>query len=95
MKSVYVIYYINEDKDLVECEVFSKLEYAQKFQEDLEKLYGEAGVGFWRRPIDIIGCSNRLTGTNLITGYKPKFVYGTHILTGEQVDIAWDSGFWE
>lgn len=96
MKSVYVIYYIDSHNDLIECEVFSKLEYAQKFEEDLVQLYGDADgvIGFWRKPIDIISCTSRYSDTNLDTGYVAESKYGTHVWTGEYINIDHNSDFW-
>lgn len=96
MKSVYVIYYIDIHNDLIECEVFSKLEYAQKFEEDLVQLYGDEDgvIGFLKKPIDIISCTNRNSNVNSVTGYIAESKYSTHILTGEYINIDHDSDFW-
>lgn len=95
MKWVYTVSVVLDD-GLVELELFSTLEKAREYEDEMRELYSSdesREIIFWKRPIDHIDPSNRSLLVNPVTGFKP--MMGRDPETGEYNFIPWDDDFWK
>jgi hypothetical protein len=93
MRSVYVVYVLNTNNELVELEIFSKKEDAKEYESEMDKLYdldtNALAIGFWERTVDKIHPSSRQLEENPITGFKSTM--GIDPVTGEYPDTQMDT----